>query len=32
MPEKEVVPIVKNALDGLKMIHQLGYIHRDLKP
>jgi serine/threonine protein kinase len=32
MPEKDVIPILKNALDGLKLIHTLGYIHRDIKP
>jgi|LakMenEpi03Aug12_release.lakeMendotaPanAssembly.Ray.scaffolds.fasta_scaffold3040098_1 serine/threonine protein kinase len=32
MPEAEIVPIINDAIDGLRMIHKLGYIHRDLKP
>lgn len=32
MSEKDVIPIIKETLDGLRKIHSLSYIHRDLKP
>jgi len=32
MTEKDVIPIIKDTLDGLRKIHSHSYIHRDMKP
>ena len=32
LPERELLVLLKPLLDGLAVVHQAGYLHRDIKP
>lgn len=32
MPEQELLALLKPLLDGLAVVHEAGYLHRDIKP
>lgn len=32
LEEREVQPIAKGVCEGLRFMHRMGFIHRDIKP